>query len=73
MVVAEPVKLVLVGDVHYNWCDEDALALKHLEPDIAMFVGDFGEEAVKLVSNIKKQVDAHNIPAAFILGNHDAW
>lgn len=73
VVTAGSVKLVVVGDVHHQWCEADAIALKHLDPDIALFVGDFGEEVVGLVQSIKQQVDAHNISAAFILGNHDAW
>ena len=68
-----PVRLVLIGDVHHQWVEQDVTALKHLQPDIALFVGDFGEEVVELVQTIKQQVDAHNIPAAYILGNHDAW
>ena len=67
------VRLVLIGDVHHQWNEEDVIALKHLQPDVALFVGDFGEEVVELVQTIKQQVDAHNIPAAYILGNHDAW
>ena len=67
------VRLVLVGDVHHQWEAQDAVALKHLQPDIALFVGDFGEEVVQLVQSIKTQVDAEGIPAAYMLGNHDAW
>lgn len=70
---AGTVKLVLIGDVHHLWNEADAVALKHLQPDVALFVGDFGEEVVELVQAIKQQVDAHKIPAAYILGNHDAW
>lgn len=70
---AGSVKLVLVGDVHHQWDAKDAIALKSLQPDIALFVGDFGEDVVELVQTIKQQIDAHNIPAAYILGNHDAW
>ncbi|KAL0042361.1 hypothetical protein WJX77_010062 [Trebouxia sp. C0004] len=67
------VRLVLIGDVHHRWSEQDVIALKYLKPDVALFVGDFGEEVVELVQTIKQQVDAHNIPAAYILGNHDAW
>lgn len=67
------VRLVLIGDVHHQWDEQDVIALKHLQPDVALFVGDFGEEVVELVQTIKQQVDAHNIPAAYVLGNHDAW
>ena len=70
---SDSVRLVLIGDVHHQWSEQDVIALKHLQPDVALFVGDFGEEVVELVQTIKQQVDAHNIPAAYILGNHDAW
>lgn len=73
LVLSEPAKLVVVGDVHNNWSERDALALKFLEPDVALFVGDFGEEVVQLVEAIKDHMDACNVPAAYILGNHDAW
>ena len=67
------VKLVLVGDVHHQWGKHDAVALQFLQPDVALFVGDFGEEVVDLVKTIKNQVDARNIASAYILGNHDGW
>ncbi|KAL3163273.1 hypothetical protein ABBQ32_009668 [Trebouxia sp. C0010 RCD-2024] len=69
----KPARLVVVGDVHNHWSERDALALKFLEPDVALFVGDFGEEVVQLVEAIKTQINACSIPAAYILGNHDAW
>lgn len=40
-----------------------------LQVDIALFVGDFGEEDVELV----RQVAGVKHPKAVILGNHDAW
>ena len=46
-----PVRLVLIGDVHHQWDEQDVTALKHLQPDIALFVGDFGEEVVELSSS----------------------
>ena len=70
---AGTVRLVLIGDVHNHWEQDDVKALTHLQPDIALFVGDFGEEVVDLVHSVKQQVDAEGIPAAYVLGNHDAW
>jgi len=68
------VRLVLIGDVHHQWSEQDVITLKHLQPDVALFVGDFGEEVVELVQTIQQQVDAHNIPAAdtklFKAGHH---
>lgn len=73
LMVVEPARLVLVGDVHHHWSEQDAHALRFLRPDVALFVGDFGEEVVDLVESIKGHVDSCSIPAAYILGNHDAW
>lgn len=73
IVIPEPARLVFVGDVHNQWNEKDAQALSLLQPDIVLFVGDFGEEVVELVKAVKDQVDSCRIPAAYILGNHDAW
>lgn len=63
------VKIAVVGDVHDRWEIEDCLALKHLNIDLVLFVGDFGDEAVDVVRSIA----ALEISKAVILGNHDAW
>lgn len=56
---------------HYwrRWDDDSEAALRSLLPDVAVFVGDFGEEDVALVARIAA------IPQrkVVILGNHDAW
>ncbi|QQE65239.1 TIGR04168 family protein [Leptolyngbya sp. BL0902] len=64
-----PLTLAVVGDVHDQWSEADALALHRLGVDLVLFVGDFGNEAVALV----RQVAALDLPKAVILGNHDAW
>ncbi len=61
--------VALVGDVHDQWSEADALALHRLAVDCVLFVGDFGNEAVELV----RQIAAIDLPKAVILGNHDAW
>lgn len=61
--------IAVVGDVHNQWEPDDEVALHHLKVDLALFVGDFGNEAVDIVQAIA-QID---IPKAVILGNHDAW
>jgi hypothetical protein len=62
--------MAVVGDVHGLWCPTaDAAAIAHLQPDMVLLVGDFGEEHVQLV----KQIAALSWPKAVILGNHDAW
>ncbi len=69
---AQPVKpltIAVVGDVHDQWEAEDEAALKHLDVDLVLFVGDFGNEAVDVV----RAIAAIKIPKAAIFGNHDAW
>ena len=65
----QSVTIAIVGDVHNQWSEADSLALQHLEVDLALFVGDFGNEAVDVV----RQVAAVPVPKAAIMGNHDAW
>jgi len=61
--------IAVIGDVHDRWEEEDNQALIHLGVDLAIFVGDFGNESIEVVSLIAKL----DIPKAVILGNHDAW
>jgi 3',5'-cyclic AMP phosphodiesterase CpdA len=63
------IRLAIIGDVHGHWFEEDEEALKALNVDAAIFVGDFGEEDVALV----QRVASVPTPKAVILGNHDAW
>ncbi len=71
MVVSETkfIKIAVVGDIHDQWEDDDALALQYLGVDLVLFVGDFGNEVVELV----RKIASLEIPKAAILGNHDAW
>lgn len=64
-----PVKIAVIGDVHDLWAAEDALALQALAVDLALFVGDFGNEAVEVV----RAIAALDLPIAVAFGNHDAW
>jgi uncharacterized protein (TIGR04168 family) len=64
-----PLKIAIVGDVHDQWEAADEQALQHLGVDLVLFVGDFGNESIEIVS----QIAAINIPKAVILGNHDCW
>ncbi|MEM9904978.1 MAG: metallophosphoesterase, partial [Cyanobacteria bacterium P01_D01_bin.44] len=68
-VTMEELRIAAIGDVHGQWEAEDAIALQHLGVDLALFVGDFGNEAVDVVQKIAA-VPLHK---AVILGNHDAW
>lgn len=63
------IRIAVVGDVHDQWGEPDALALAHLKVDLLLMVGDFGNESVMLV----RQIAQLDIPKAVILGNHDAW
>ncbi|MGC9525287.1 MAG: TIGR04168 family protein [Limnospira sp.] len=63
------VKIAVIGDVHDQWEPEDGAALKQLGVDLALFVGDFGNEAVDIVQAIADL----DIPKAAVFGNHDAW
>ncbi|MBP5972177.1 TIGR04168 family protein [Brasilonema sp. CT11] len=62
-------KIAVVGDVHDQWEEEDGIALKHLGIDLALFVGDFGNESVEVV----RAIACLDIPKAAVMGNHDAW
>jgi uncharacterized protein (TIGR04168 family) len=59
----------VIGDVHDQWEEADDLALQKLGVDLALFVGDFGNESVEVVRAIANLP----LPIAVALGNHDAW
>jgi uncharacterized protein (TIGR04168 family) len=65
----QTVRIAVVGDIHNQWDQEDEAALLSLEVDLALFVGDFGNEALDIV----QQVAQLAMPKAIALGNHDAW
>ncbi len=62
-------ELLVIGDVHRHWRPEDRRFLERSQPDLALFVGDLGDEDVELV----REIVAIDVPKAVILGNHDAW
>ena len=62
-------QVAVVGDVHDEWGTADAAALGALNVDLALFVGDFGNEAVSIVESVTQLP----LPLAVSLGNHDAW
>lgn len=66
-------RIVCVGDVHDQWGKEDGLALARLDPDLVLFVGDYGNENVECVRMAVREVDQLGMSAAFAFGNHDAW
>lgn len=61
--------LAIVGDVHRHWRREDGHWLERTRPDLAVFVGDLGDEDLPMVRKIAKL----QVPKAVILGNHDAY
>jgi len=63
------IKIAVIGDIHDLWELEDNTALKHLGIDLALFVGDYGNEAVEVV----RRVAAADLPKAAVMGNHDAY
>ncbi|MBE7384186.1 MAG: TIGR04168 family protein [Leptolyngbya sp. SIO1E4] len=63
------VRIAIIGDVHNQWDEQDAIALHSLNVDLVLFVGDFGNESVEVVRSIA----ALDLPKAAICGNHDAW
>jgi len=65
----KPIRIAIVGDVHDQWEAADEIALQHLNVDLVLLVGDFGNEAVELVARLATL----NLPKAAIFGNHDAW
>lgn len=64
-----PMTIAVIGDVHDQWEEDDAIALKQLGVDLVLFVGDFGNESVSVVQAIASL----DIPKAAVFGNHDAW
>ena len=65
----QTIKIAVVGDIHDQWEADDGTALNELGVDLVLFVGDFGNESVEVVSAIA----ALDIPKAAVFGNHDAW
>ncbi|KAG8459686.1 hypothetical protein KFE25_003138 [Diacronema lutheri] len=69
----ERLRVAIVGDVHGQWDEGDASALRELRPpvDLCLFVGDFGDEDVVTVESCARS--ELPFPAASVFGNHDAW
>ena len=65
----ETTVIAVVGDIHDQWEAADGIALQKLGIDLALFVGDYGNESVDVV----KAIADLDIPKAAVFGNHDAW
>ena len=61
--------LLVIGDVHWDWRVSDSTFVEKGSQDLALFVGDLGDEDVAMVRTIASL----RVPKAVILGNHDAW
>ena len=61
--------LHVVGDVHGHWRDADRSFLEQRGDDLALFVGDLGDEDVA----ITERIAAIETRKLVLLGNHDAW
>ncbi|MDI9641506.1 TIGR04168 family protein [Geitlerinema splendidum] len=63
------IAIAVVGDIHDRWDATDGEILKALGIDLVLFVGDFGNESIPVVSAIADL----KLPKAAITGNHDCW
>jgi uncharacterized protein (TIGR04168 family) len=66
---ADGATLLVVGDIHRWWRPADAAFLERSRPELALFVGDLGDEDVEMVRRIRDV----QVRKAVLLGNHDAW
>ncbi len=64
-----PFRIVFIGDVHGSWTETDSRFLEDGDQDLAVFLGDLGDEDVGIVQRIS-EIDAELL---VMLGNHDAW
>ena len=65
----DKVTIAVIGDIHDLWELEDNAALSHLKVDLAIFLGDYGNEAVEVV----RRIAAVKLPKVAVMGNHDAY
>ena len=77
--IASPATLVAIGDIHRCWREVDSAYLERTRPDLALFVGDLGDELREhdaegdKVEQTVERIAGIEVPKAVILGNHDAW
>jgi len=65
-----------VGDIHGQWDSGDEQALAALRPDLVLFVGDYGDEDIKVtgrISALSQKSAVSNFGVATVFGNHDAF
>lgn len=66
-------RIVCVGDIHGQWNENDESALRALNPDLVLFVGDYGDEDVRVTRRISDFAASTNFGVATVFGNHDAF
>lgn len=66
-------RLICVGDMHDAWGTTDEAALTAMAPDAVLFVGDYGNENVRVVRRVAKFAESANFMVAAVLGNHDGF
>lgn len=66
-------RIVCVGDIHGQWNENDEAALCALKPDLALFVGDYGNEDVRVTRRIADFAASSSFGVATVFGNHDAF
>ena len=62
-------RIAVVGDCYSQWDERDLEALDAINPDLALFVGNYADEDVDTVGLISKAVVSR--PSASIFGNRD--
>lgn len=65
-------KIACVGDIHGMWNENDETALRGLRPDLALFVGDYGDEDVRVTQRVANFAASVDFGVATVFGNHDA-
>lgn len=72
-VSARASKIVCIGDIHGQWDENDEMALRALKPDLALFVGDYGDEDVAIAKRVADFAATSEFNVATVFGNHDAF
>lgn len=65
-------KIVCIGDIHGQWDENDEAALRGLQPDLALFVGDYGNEDLRVTKRLGEFAASVDFGVATVFGNHDA-
>lgn len=72
MCSSRPSRIACIGDIHSVWTKSDETALLALDPDLLLFVGDFGDEDTKTTGRVASFAESAPFPVATVFGNHDA-